>query len=139
MIMNNDLELKDIYAKIVKAIKEAEEEAVKEGIENNTIVLNSNHAKVEKFYYQIPNINARINEFPPMLLGKNLICVDWLPDEYDFALVKTSIKSSADRIHELEKLIHKYVKCDGQSLRFKGLSYKKNIDDFEKIKELLDD
>ena len=130
----DNINFQEIMDDFFKKLQEAETEAVKQGIKNNTILLNGNHDRAKQFYL---GFHTRISEFPPMLLGKKLFCVDFLPDEYDFALTWSDVKSSNDRIHELEDLFRKYVKCDGQSLRFKGLSYKKNIEDFEKIKELL--
>ena len=133
----DDFDMNDVVQNIIKRMREAEREAVRQGIKNNTIVLNGNHDKCSQFYMSLRP--GTISEFPPMLLGKKLMCEDFLPDKYDFALTWTQGKDINERVHELEELFRKYVKCDGQSLRFKGLSYKKNIDDFEKIKELLDD
>ena len=42
-------------------------------------------------------------------------------------------------LEKLKRVIRKYVKCDGESLRFKGLSYKKNKKDYEYLKGLLDE
>ena len=134
------MEKENIMEEVFKNIKSAMTEAIRQNIETNTIMLNGNHDMTKKFYIGVTSFGdyKMAYECPPMLLGKKLVCVDFLPDEYDFALTWTNIKSANDEIEELKNLFKKYVKCDGQSLRFKGLSCKKNIKDFEKIKELLD-
>lgn len=121
---------------IIEAFNEAEKEAFRQGIETNTIILNEKYDMTRNFYVKVDSING-FREYPPMILGKKLICSDFLPDEYYFALTKTSLISPYEELQDLKELLKKYVQCDGESLKFKGLSYKKNIEDFNKFKKIL--
>ena len=138
--------LKDLYEKM----KEAEIQSIKEGIEVNTIFLNQNFDKTKEFYAAISQLHFADNgeivvaKYPPLILGKKVLLADFLPDKYSFALGWTEMKSSNDRIYELEQeleLISKYVKVlgvgDNQQLVFKGISSKRHKEDFEKVKEIL--
>lgn len=144
--MELDSFLKDLYEKM----KEAEIQSIKEGIETNTIFLNQNFDKTKEFYAAIsqlcfsPDGGIVVAQYPPLILGKKVLLADYLPDKYSFALGWTNIKSSEDRAKELEQqieLISEYVKVlgvgDNEQLVFKGISTKRNKEDFQKIKEIL--
>lgn len=144
--MELDKFYKDLYDKLI----EAERQAIKEGIEENTIFLNQNFDKTKQFYATISQLHINhdgdvvVAQYPPLILGKKVLLVDYLPDKYSFALGWTNIKSSEDRVKELEQqieLISKYVKVlgvgDNEQLVFKGISTKRNKEDFQKIKEIL--
>lgn len=134
----------ELVKSFIEAFNEAEKEAFRQGIETNTIILNKKYDMLKKFYVDVSGICGlqdihSLKEYPPMILGKKLICSDFLPDEYYFALTKTSLTSPYEELQDLKELIKKYVQCDGESLNFKGLSYKKNIEDFNKIKKILEE
>lgn len=134
--MTNAIEKKQIS--IIDILKGAEEEAFRQGIEVNTIILNENYDMTRNFYAKVYSI-CGFRGYPPMILGKKLICSDFLPDKYYFALTKTSLISPYEELQDLKELIKQYVQCDGESLKFKGLSYKKNIEDFNKFKKILEE
>ena len=138
--------LEELYNKI----KEAEKEAIKEGIEANTIFLNENFDKTKAFYNAISELYigddgcVGVLEYPPLILGKKVLLANFLPDKYSFALGKTTIKSATERIEELERdldLIRKYVRLagngDNAQLVFKNVSVKKHTEDFYKLAKIL--
>lgn len=127
----SDMDVPTYHKAIIEAMQKAECEAIKNGIETNTIVLSPKYAITKNFYLQI--IPGHIFQYPPMLLGKAVILEDMLPDDTAFALMKTIVKKEED----WRSFLKKYVKTDGKSLRFKNISFKKNPEDFQKILEIL--
>ena len=126
----------NIFDGLVEAIQKAETQAIKEGIENNTVIINSDLDKSNPFYIAFLGSVRRI---PPMILGKNIVFQP-LPQKYMFALTETNVENPYDRIHELEDLIRKYVVVSGEtSLKFKNALLKKNESDFRKFKEIIND
>ena len=84
-------------------------------------------------------------EYPPMILCKDIRLVDFLPEKYPFALTKTNVNTS-EHIKSLQnenQILKKYLKLVGegenQCLVVKGVSSKKHKEDFEKIKEILNE
>lgn len=124
---------------IMKKLAEAEKEAYLNGIEANTIILNENHAYVKEFYVRAATYtnypeSVTMKSYPPMIMGKQLI-LSPLPDDYDFALTRAPIPE------EDIEVIKKYVKIighgDNEQLVFKGISSKRNKEDFARIKRIL--
>lgn len=128
--------VESLVNKLREEILAAEKEAVKENIQANTIIINSKFCKSDKFYL---GIGERVYEYPPMILGKAVVFEDILPDDVAFALAKTNVKNPAEELEKLRNLLKKYVKTDGFSLRFKNISFQKNKNDFEYLKELISD
>lgn len=125
---------------ILNAFLDAEREAINQGIEANTIVLSPKYSITKRFWYSLGWDS--FYEYPPMLLGKSVILADMLPDDVCFALTKTKVPNIEDLKNEVEfyrNFVKKYIKTDGQSLRVKGISYKKNSDDFRKILSMISD
>ena len=112
----------DIASAILQAIENAEREAFLRGIEANTIVLNKDLAFVKNFYYAV--FGGIISEVPPMILGKMPVLYS-LPLDYDFAILRSPQNPGyyKQRAEYLEQILQKYVRTDGNSLRFKNLSY----------------
>lgn len=130
----------DFTGVLLGNLKEAEEEAILNGINANTIILNEKYAYVKEFYWSI-----KVNDFwsesaqcPPILLGKELLLAP-LPDGYQFALVES--KRQRRNFEQELNLITKYIKILGQGenqqLVFKGISSKKHKEDFETIRRIL--
>lgn len=140
--------MKNLFKEISESIKKAEVEAIKQGIKVNTVMLNKNHAICHNFYsaLRINTSYTNVTEIPPMILGKALVLVDFLPDDFDFALTFTNVNSPSDIIEKLKeenKLLKKYIRVVGsggkEQFIFKNISSKRNKKDFERIKEALDD
>lgn len=127
-------DIDSVINKLRESFLEAEKQAVKEGIESNTIIINPKFCKSEKFYL---GIGWNVREYPPMLLGKAVLLDDILPDDVAFALTKTHVNTAEKELEKLRNLLKKYVKTDGFSLRFNKISFKKNSKDFEYIKEII--
>ena len=118
---------------LIERVNEAEMEAFKKGIETNAIILNANNDFCRELY-----VGSTV--YPPQILGKKVFIGTFLPDKYDFSLTWSNLAElQENELDKLKRLIRKYVKCDGESLRFKGLSYKKNKEDYEYLKGLLED
>lgn len=81
----------------ISAVKEAQDEAMKEGIRANTIMINSRLAKVEKFVAMItPFLGAQV---PPMICGLEAKLADDLPEEFAFAVTEAP-KTERERLIE---------------------------------------
>lgn len=125
---------------ILKEIHEAEELAYLKGIETNSIILNKNHAHVKEFYLRCQPSGAfdTVRVVPPMIMGKTLF-LGSLPEQFDYAL--TYVPTNKEEEENLICLLQKYVKVIGQGeneqLVFKGISTKRNKEDFRIIKEKL--
>lgn len=125
-----DCDEKTYTRALLEAFQEAEYEAMKNGIETNTIVLNPKFSITKKFYLAFGD---HILEYAPMVLGKSVLLKDVLPDDVPFALMETKARTAEDDI----ALFKKYVVSDGKSLRFKRISYKRNKEDFERILKII--
>ena len=133
-----------VVESIIEKIQKAEAEALKKGIETNTIILNTEFDLCREFWFCIDDVfGKKAHMFPPSILGKTVILGD-LPKDYVFALTKTNVTNIGDYINNLEeenKLLKKYIHLQGsgdcEQFVFKRLSKKKHKEDFEKIKEVL--
>ena len=133
--------------KVLEMIKDAEREAFKKGIETNTIMLNDKFDFCKGFYrgLKLGAEDIAIHEYPPMILGKDVRLVDFLPEQYFFALTETNVNTNnyIKSLQNENQILKKYLKLvgegDNQCLVVKGISTKKNKEDFEKIKELLNE
>ena len=125
----------EITAALIESFQKAEVEAIRNHIKNNSIMLSSEFNLTKSFYY---SICGRIYEVPPMVLGKSvLLDTDKiLPDNVAFALCQTN---QQNELTELKEILKKYVVSDGKSLRFKHISFKRNVKDFERIMELINE
>lgn len=85
--MKKPLELDDGWKKLMESIHAAMNEATKEGIKANTIIINENMVKIRLFI--IPHgMYAPASKFmPPMICGLNVyFTANELPDGYSFAV-----------------------------------------------------
>ena len=121
----------DPWTSLIEQLQKAEHEAWLKGIEANMIILNENLAYVKEFYLHSFSYTISV---PPMIMGKEIVLAP-LPKEYKYALLHSDKNSKNEK--NTQDLLKKYVKVVNGQLIFKGLSYKKNSDDFEAIKEKL--
>ena len=129
---------------LYKAFVEAENEAVEKGIRTNTIFLNDKFDATKKFYRDLFDYAGyRVGtEYPPMILGKKVWLVSFLPDSYPFALTWTETPTAEEALNELKQelaVLKKYIHIDDKTGKFvfKGVSPKRNIKDYEKIEEII--
>lgn len=79
----------------ISALKEAQDEAMKECIRANTIMLNSRLAKVKPFAAILtPFLGAQV---PPMICGLEAKLADDLPEEFAFAIMQAP-KTERERL-----------------------------------------
>ena len=75
-----------------------------------------------------------------MILGKKIFLAK-LPDKYTFALGTTNKPSYVEKLEAQVSLLKRYVKLIGseenEQLVFKGVSTKRNKEDFKQIKEII--
>lgn len=84
--MKKPLEPVDGWRELMKSIREAMDEATKEGIKANSIVINENMVKVKPFLAQS---GFMVHPLPPMICGLNVYFDSKeLPDGYSFAVVE---------------------------------------------------
>lgn len=131
-------EFANYMAELQRKLKEAEEEAILNGIQANTIVLNEKYDYVKKFYFSIDRGFDKIAyESHPMLLGKEVILAP-LPEGIHYALFERPVSRNPQ---EDLNLLKKYIKIigHGENLQFvfKGISSKKHKEDFEEIRKIL--
>ena len=130
--------IEDIFNNFINEIKDAENKAVEQGIEANAIILNDKYDYCKSFYY---SINYSLREIPPMILGKE-IYLGTLPKQYKFALFHRG-ETTMEKLERENALLKKYIKILGEDeneqLVFKGVSPKRNKEDFKKLKEILYD
>ena len=70
----------------ISAIKDAQDQAIKEGIRANTILINSRLVKTKPFMIMLtPFLGA---EVPPMICGLETKLADDLPQEFAFAIMQ---------------------------------------------------
>jgi len=75
------------FEEILKRIKEAQNQAIKEHIQANTIFISERLARLKPFALILDNtLTTRI--LPPMILGMEIKVTDELPEEYDFAITR---------------------------------------------------
>ena len=119
---------------LIETIQEAEIKALENNISENSILLNDKYDICKEFVRVIRiGDNLSVNPYPPMLLGKKVLLVNFLPENYAFALTTTNAPVKDD----ITPLLKKYVVVKNGQLMFKNISSKKNIKDFERIvKEL---
>ena len=81
----------------ISAVKEAQDEAMKEGIRANTVMINSRLAKVKPFAVMLtPFLGAQV---PPMICGLEAKLEDDLPEEFAFAIMEAP-KTERERLIE---------------------------------------
>lgn len=85
--------MNNLVDELMKEIAKAEQEAIKQGIETNTVILNENFDKCRDFYTSLSAQGVRY--IPPMILGKYIFIGD-LPEKYTFALFKSNYESELD-------------------------------------------
>ena len=71
----------DVSKTLHQWIWDARQEAVKEGIKANTVIINKHFAKVNAHIF-----NGSVHDMPPMICGLEVRLSDELPEGYDFAL-----------------------------------------------------
>lgn len=121
---------------LIESLRKAENEAIRNNINTNAILLSSEFNLTKSFYYAI---GFHVKEVPPMILGKS-VYLDTdkiLPSDIAFATFESSQKHPLEELEELRNLFKKYVKTDGNSLKFKNISCKRNQKDFERILEII--
>lgn len=83
---------------ITELILEAQQEALREGITANTVMINENMARVDAFDFQAFN---GVYSIPPMICGMNLYFTkNELPDNYSFAV----FEGPPNRLAEFESI-----------------------------------
>ena len=93
--MKKAIKLDDSWVELMKSIHEAMDEAKKEGIKANSIVINENMVKVRPFLAQS---GIMVHPYPPMICGLNVYFDSKnLPDGYSFAVLE-----GVDRKPELD-------------------------------------
>ena len=133
---NPEETVKKATDELIESLRKAETEAIRNNIKTNAILLSSEFNLTKSFYYAI---GFHVKEVPPMILGK-AVYLDTdkiLPNDIAFATFESSQKHPLEEIEELRNLFKKYVKTDGNSLKFKNISFKKNKKDFERILEII--
>lgn len=84
---------------ITELILEAQQEALREGITANTVMINENMARVDAFDFQAFN---GVYSIPTMICGMNLYFTkNDLPNSYTFAIFEASHKN---RLAEFESI-----------------------------------
>ena len=73
----------DVSKTLHQWIWDARQEAVKEGIKANTVIINKHFAKVNAHIF---NFNGSVLDMPPMICGLEVKLSEELPEGYDFAL-----------------------------------------------------
>ena len=129
----------------IKIIQDGIEESIKQGIESNSVILNEKYDFCRDFYLKVsPLVDSGFPgsclHIPPMLLGKQLVLLE-LPKKYVFSVCETKVSQNVETLYNENQLLKKYLKLVGegenQCLVIKGVSSKKNKEDFNKIKEIL--
>lgn len=85
------------FYEILKRFKEAQQEAIRNGIRANTIVISERLSKTKPFCVISPY--GTMHAFPPMILGMEMRVFDDLPDEYDFAILQVQ-ETETERIKQ---------------------------------------
>lgn len=128
---------------MIKIINDAIKESLCQGIKTNSIVLNVKYDFCRDFFLSVsPTLYSEgvYTHIPPMLLAKQVVMAD-LPEDYVFAITDLPIKRNVETVFDENQLLKKYLKLvgegDNECLVIKGVSSKKNKEDFDKIKEIL--
>ena len=128
---------------MIKIIQDGIKESIEQGIKSNSIILNEKYDICRDFYLSVcPTLYSKglYTHVAPMLLGKQVVMLD-LPKDYVFAIADLNLKRNVETVFDENQLLKKYLKLvgegDNQCLVIKGVSSKKNKEDFEKIKEML--
>lgn len=100
MNLSHDDVVDDVQKSLHDWVKEAYKQAIKEGIDANTVVLNKNFIKTNGFAFCISN--HFWHDLPPMICGLEIRVTDDLPEKVDFALIKANMT-------EREKLVKQTV------------------------------
>lgn len=133
----------DVTKKFISVIQDGIKESMLQGIKTNSIILNEKYDVCRDFYLSVcPTLYSEgcYTHVAPMLLGKQVVMLD-LPEDYVFAVADLNLKRNVETVWEENQLLKKYLKLvgeeDNQCLVVKGISSKKNKEDFDKIKEIL--
>lgn len=89
----------------ISAIKEAQDEAMKEGMRANTVMINSRLVKTKPFMIMLmPFLGA---EIPPMICGLEAKLADDLPEEFAFAIMEDP-QTERERLQKetVRKVLH---------------------------------
>ena len=129
---------------IYKVIQDSIRESVMQGIKSNTIILNEKYDICREFYLSIAPTDYSNGShlcFPPMLFAKSVVLSE-LPEDYVFALGETKVSPIGETLYRENQLLKKYLKLVNEGsvnehFVLKGVSSKKHKEDFEKIKELI--
>lgn len=98
----------------ISAIKDAQDQAMKEGIRANTILINSRLVKTKPFMIMLtPFLGA---EVPPMICGLETKLADDLPQEFAFAIMQAP-QTERERLTEKAESERKKIKKREKLLR----------------------
>ncbi len=125
-----------IIEEMIDKIQRAEVEAIKKGIETNTVIINDKFDWCHEFAVQFTSYFGRndVRIVPPMILGKEIIVAP-LPEDYSFALTYTNgVGNYVEELEERIKLLTKYIRVKNGELKVLKRVKKRDI---KKIKELL--
>ena len=125
--------------KIAKAIAEGMNQAMREGINANTITINAKYKLIKSFF--VGKANGEIIKFPPTLFGKD-VAFSSFPEklnDMDFAISRVEETETEKRVREINRAYAQSVieYCESLSYeihsgagRFAGLT---SIDLIEKL------
>lgn len=88
------------FEDLAKQIADAYNEALKNEIEANTVLINKKYAKTNRLTFPGPANGCW--DFPPMLCGLRVAFSD-LPEKFSFVLAKTTIKTADELKEEIRK------------------------------------
>lgn len=94
-------EFKEIFDNIYEHILKAREEARKQLIEANTIIIDKYVARSNNLFFQENNV---IRECPPMIFGMKVYYGNNLPNNANFIITQTP-KNKMEQINKLEKYL----------------------------------
>lgn len=82
---------------LLEQINEARLEALRKGIEANTLLINERLGYCKTMYFKFSRGGNSFMTLPPMVLGLEIRRVDFLPDNVVFAV--TSMQTERERIY----------------------------------------
>lgn len=98
MNLSHDDVVGDVRKSLHDWVKEAYKQAIKEGIDANTVVLNKNFIKTNGFAFCISN--HFWHDLPPMICGLEIRVADDLPEKVDFALIKANMTERENLVRQ---------------------------------------
>ena len=122
MVFRQDLECAPSLDRVVKAIINAIQEAQKNGIEHNAVLINPKLVRVPEFYVKTP---IGINRVPAMICGLEVFDgSEILPPGYSFAVTKISEMREEVAAKAKEEIVDEILyMLDGLKPRYEQIDY----------------